>query len=53
MKVKIVSGCMTGRNGIVIGTTIKVATDIAWHLVKVDGLTEPVYFLGCELEILH
>lgn len=53
MKVKIVSGRMTGRNGIVIGSTIKAATDIAWHLVKVDGLTEPVYYLSFELEMLH
>lgn len=53
MKVKVISGCMTGRTGIVLDTMIKPATDICWHIVKVDGLSEPVYYLSCELEILH
>lgn len=53
MKVKIVSGRLTGRFGIIVGKENPFDSGLQWYLVKVDGLDVPVYYLDVELEILH
>lgn len=53
MKVKIVSGCMTGKTGVVIKHDEPDAFGLNWILVKVDGLVDPVYYIDVELEMLH
>lgn len=53
MKVKIVSGCMTGKTGVVIKRYEPDDFGLNWNLIKVDGIIDPIYYIDDELEILH
>lgn len=53
MKVKIISGYHTGKTGEVVEVNNNISSKYQWLLVKVAGVSEPIYYLGCELEILH
>lgn len=53
MKVKIISGYYTGRIGEVVEVNNNISNKYQWVLVKIDGVKDPIYYLGCELEILH
>lgn len=53
MKVKIISGYHTGKLGEVIEVNNYISNKYQWLLVKIDGVKEPIYYLSCELEMLH
>lgn len=53
MRVKIVSGVMTGVSGSIIKVDDPDFFGLIWVLVKVDGLVDPVYYIEEELRVMH